>query len=244
MQQSHRPQILVLGPTECARALASRLSLIGAGRAVPAADLSDALRAQAVAPRPLAVGFVASDHGFENLAESLREIGKRSPTGGLPWIAFGSRPPAAERAKIRLAGVRFALFDPASDEELRFVVNDARHADEAALPRLERRVPADLPARILAKNGEKVAVVYNLSVTGAFVATPRPTLRGGSVRLLFSLPGGEASLCADVVWNNVPGNLRRLHAPIGMGLRFTEIPVDVQGELNAWVDERARAYQC
>lgn len=244
MSQADRPQILVLGPDEPARNLAARLSLIGAGRGVRAADLDAALAAQSAAPRPFAVGFLSSEHGLEDLPAALREIGEKHPIRPIPWIVFGPRPTAAERARIRQAGARFALFDPASDEELRFVVNEARYAHAPALPRLEQRVPADLPARVLAKNGTKVAVVHNLSITGAFVATPRPTLRGGAVQLSFSLPGGEASLPATVVWNNVPGNLRRFHAPIGMGVRFTEIPSDIRRELSAWVEERTRTYQC
>ncbi len=244
MQPNDRPQILVLGPDEAARNLAGRLSLIGAGRGVRVSDLDTALKAQSAAPQPFSVGFLSSEHGLEDLPKALRELGQARPSGPLPWVVFGPRPAPALRASLRAAGARFALFDPASDEELRFVVNEARFADAPALPRLEQRVPADLPARILAKNGEKVAIVYNLSVTGAYVATPRPTLRGGSVQLSFSLPGGEASLQADVVWNNVPGNLRRFHAPIGMGLRFTETPTDVRSELHGWVEERVRSYQC
>jgi hypothetical protein len=244
MPQIDRPHILVLGPDEPARNLAGRLSLIGAGRGVRVADLDTARAAQATTPKPFSVGFVSSEHGLHDLSKTLREIDEKNTAGPIPWIAFGPLPAAGERARIRQAGARFALFDPASDEELRFVVNEARHASTPALPRLEQRVPAGLPARLLAKNGEKVALVHNLSVTGAFVATPRPTLRGGAVRLSFSLPGGEASLPATVVWNNVPGNLRRFHAPVGMGLRFTEIPTDIRRELSAWVEERTRSYQC
>jgi hypothetical protein len=244
MQQNDRPQILVLGPDEAACTLAGRLSLIGAGRGIRAADVETALRARATASLPFAVGFVFSDHGLDDLPKALRALGETGGDVAMPWIVFGPPPAAAERTRLREAGAHFALFDPTSDEELRFVVNEARYASAPALPRLEHRVPADLPARIYAKNGEKVAVVYNLSVTGAYVATPRPTLRGGSVRLSFSLPGGEASLVANVVWNNVPGNLRRFHAPIGMGLRFTETPHDVMNELSNWVANRTRSYRC
>lgn len=244
MQHNDRPQILVLGPEEAARNLAGRLSLIGAGRGVRASDLETALHAKSAVALPFSVGFLSSEHGLDDLPKALGDLGQGRASGPLPWVVFGPRPAPAVRVELRDAGARFALFDPASDEELRFVVNEARYANAPALPRLEQRVPADLPARILAKNGEKVAVVYNLSITGAYVATPRPTLRGGSVRLSFSLPGGEASLHANVVWNNVPGNLRRYHTPIGMGLRFTETPADVQSELDGWVEERIRSYRC
>jgi len=243
MQPGEREQVLVLGPEERSRTLAGRLSLLGCCRGVRATDLDGALRAQAASPRAFPVGFLASDHGLADLPAALRVLGEHGAGGSIRWVAFGPRPSPDELAGLRRAGVGFALFEPASDEELRFVVNQALHRNGASVPRIEQRVPADLPARIVTKNGEKVALIYNLSATGAYVATPRPTLRGGSVQLLFSLPGGEVMLAAQVMWNNVPGNLRRFNAPIGMGLRFTSVPGDVQDELLRWVEQRAQAYR-
>jgi len=243
MQSGERQQVLVLGPEERSRALAGRLSLLGCCRGVRAIDLDGALRAQAASPRAFPVGFLASDHGLADLGDALRTLGEHGLGESMRWVAFGPRPGPGALGGLRRAGVEFALFEPASDEELRFVVNQALHRDSSVVPRIEQRVPADLPARIVTKNGEKVALIYNLSATGAYVATPRPTLRGGSVQLLFSLPGGEVELGAQVMWNNVPGNLRRFNAPIGMGLRFTGVPSDVQEELLRWVDQRAQTYR-
>lgn len=242
MQASERRQVLVLGPEERSRALAGRLSLLGCCRGVRASDPDGALRAMAASPRAFGVGFLATDHGIADLPGALRLLGEHGEGGRLRWVAFGPRPAPEDLAGLRRCGVGYALFDPASDEELRFVVNQVLH-EGSAIPRVDERVPADLPARIVTKNGEKVALIYNLSATGAYVATPRPTLRGGSVQLLFSLPGGEVELSAQVMWNNVPGNLRRFNAPIGMGLRFTAVPADVHDELLRWVDERAEAYR-
>jgi hypothetical protein len=243
MQAGEREQVLVLGPEERSRALAGRLSLLGCCRGVRASDLDGALRAQAASPRAFPVGFLATDHGLADLPDALRVLGEHGTGGTMRWVAFGPRPGAGELAALRRAGIGFAVFEPASDEELRFVLNQALHRQDASIPRVEQRVPADLPARIVTKNGEKVALIYNLSATGAYVATPRPTLRGGSVQLLFSLPGGEVMLGAQVMWNNVPGNLRRFNAPIGMGLRFTAVPGDVHQELLRWVEQRAQAYR-
>lgn len=232
----------MLGPEERARALAGRLSLLGCCRGVRVADLDAALRAQAANPRAFSVGFLASDHGLSDLAGALRVLGEHGEGGAMRWVAFGPRPTPEALAAMRRGGVGFALFDPATDEELRFVVNQALRSEDSSVPRLEQRVPADLPARIVTKNGEKVALIYNLSATGAYVATPRPTLRGGSLQLLFSLPGGEVQLGAQVMWNNVPGNLRRFNAPIGMGLRFTGMPDELQDELLRWVEQRSQTY--
>jgi hypothetical protein len=243
MQPAQVRQVLLIGPEERTRTLAGRLSLLGCSRGVRAEGLDEALRAQAASPRPFPAGFIASDHGVADLGGALRQLGAHGEGGHMRWVAFGPRPAGDGIAALRSAGVDLALFDPASDEELRFVVNQALHRGSHSAPRSEQRVPADLPARIVTRNGEKVALIYNLSATGAYVATPRPTLRGGTVKLLFSLPGGEVVLDAQVMWNNVPGNLRRYNAPVGMGLRFTAVPADVQAEILRWVDQRTRAYR-
>lgn len=243
LQPTERPHVLILAPEERGRVLAGRLSLLGCCRGVTVPHLDAALRVRVASPGGFRVGFLASDHGLSDPGDVLRRLDEREPHGAMRWIAFGPRPAPDALAPLREAGVEFALFDPANDEELRFVVNQALHRGTTSVPRAEQRVPADLPARIVTRNGEKVALIYNLSTTGAYVATPRPTLRGGAVKLLFSLPGGEVALDARVVWNNVPGNLRRFNAPIGMGLRFTQVTADLHAELVSWTAQRAQAYR-
>ena len=55
----------------------------------------------------------------------------------------------------------------------------------------------------------------------------------GTVELRAGLPGGDAVVDAEVVWNNVPGNLRRANAPIGMGVRFVDMDAEVYDALPA-----------
>jgi hypothetical protein len=63
-----------------------------------------------------------------------------------------------------------------------------------------------------------VAVVCNLSTLGAYLATPRPAMRGGTLRIEVPLDEGEVEAQGLVMWNNVPGNLRRTNVPVGMGV--------------------------
>jgi hypothetical protein len=44
------------------------------------------------------------------------------------------------------------------------------------------------------------------------------------------------------MWNNVPGNLRRPNAPVGMGVRFTEVPPEAKAALDRYIAERAKTY--
>ncbi len=236
-----RQQVLILGPPERARFLAGYLLLLEY-RAAGAKDSSAALRVLAQASPPIRVGLLATDHGFPDATATLREINELSPQP-LEWIAIGRRPDDTEIGVLRRAGVHFALFDPFTDEELRFVVNEAHHAGSPDVPRVDQRVPTHMRARVTTKTGERVAVVCNLSTVGSYLATPRPALRGGSVHVMFPLDDGEIEVTGLVMWNNVPGNLRRQNAPVGMGVRFTDVPPEAKAALERFIGERAKAYR-
>ena len=240
-ESAARQQVLILGPAERARFLAGYLLLLEY-RAAGAKDPTAALRVLAQASPPIRVGLLATDHGLPDPAAALREINALSPKP-LEWIAIGRRPDDAELRVLRGAGVHFALFDPFTDEELRFVVNEAHHAGSPDTPRIDQRVPTHMRARVTTKTGERVAVVCNLSTVGAYLATPRPALRGGTVQVMIPLDEGEIEVQGLVMWNNVPGNLRRPNAPVGMGVRFTEVPPEAKAALDRYLVDRAKAYR-
>ena len=236
-----RQQVLILGPAERVRFLAGHLLLLGY-RAAGAKDVAAALRMLSLASPPIRVGLLASDHGLADSAAALREIATLSPQP-LEWIAIGHRPGAAEVETLRAAGVHFALFDPFSDEELRFVVTEAHHSGSPERLRFEQRVPTLIRARVTTKTGERVAVVCNLSKLGAYLATPRPAMRGGTLQIRLPLEDGEVEIQGLVMWNNVPGNLRRPNVPVGMGVRFTGASGDATAALERFIVERAKAYR-
>jgi hypothetical protein len=49
-------------------------------------------------------------------------------------------------------------------------------------------------------------------------------MTGAKLELKLPLPGGPLCVRSDVVFSNVPGNLRRPNLPIGMGVRFRPLP--------------------
>lgn len=209
-------------------------------RAIRALDAASAVHALASLDVLPCIGLVS--RALPAATDALRAI--RLGTGAsLHWTLWGARPDPVEAAVLRAEGVRFLLPEPFADEDLRFVLTEALRETHPGTPRAEARVPTPLRARVLAKTGERVASVHNLSSTGAYLATPRPTLRGGTVEVHLALPAGELRLTADVLWNNVPGNLRRPGAPIGMGVRFVDVARDAALALDAYVEERVAAYR-
>lgn len=236
-----RQSVLILGPAERTRFLAGHLLLLGY-RAAGARELDAALRIVAQATPPTRVGLLATDHGLADVAAALRSITEFAPAP-LQWILIGRRPEASEIEVLRAAGVTFSLFDPFRDEDLRFVVSEAHHAGSPHALRTEQRVPTMLRARVTTRTGERVAVVCNLSTIGAYLATPRPAMRGGTLAMQLPLGGRAIDLSGHVIWNNVPGNLRRPNAPVGMGVAFTDVSAEAARALAQFVAERSNAYR-
>jgi hypothetical protein len=96
---------------------------------------------------------------------------------------------------------------------------------------------------VTTKTGERVAVVCNLSTLGAYLATPRPAMRGGTLQVQLPLLEGAIEIQGLVMWNNVPGNLRRPNVPVGMGVRFTDVSADATAALERYIAEREKAYR-
>jgi len=78
---------------------------------------------------------------------------------------------------------------------------------------------------------EKEALVYSVSPGGAFLATPRPSMRGARVSVQLPLPAGNLSLDGRVLYTNVPGNLQRPDLPVGMGVAFDAPSSEAEREL-------------
>ena len=80
---------------------------------------------------------------------------------------------------------------------------------------------------------------WNLSRQGAFLQLRRPSMCGARIELALPLEGGARSVQATVVHTNVPGNLRRTRAPIGMGVRFDAPTPVLQRRLDEAVARRS-----
>ena len=235
-----RQPVLVLGPERRMRQIGGHL-LVLEYRGLHATDVASAWRVLADARSPIRVGLIASDHGLSAPGPALREI-HAAAGRDLIWAVFGPRPTETDAKELRDVGTRFVLAEPFNEEELRFVLNEAHHVGSTSTPRNDARVPVSFRARVVTKTGERVALVCNLSQVGAYLATPRPALRGGTIDLFLPLDDGEVALRAQVMWNNVPGNLRRTQASIGMGVRFLDVPPEIAARLDRFRTERRRTY--
>ena len=80
--------------------------------------------------------------------------------------------------------------------------------------------------------------VYSLSTAGAFLETPRPSIRGAGLTLEILLPDGVLRVTGRVIYSNVPGNLQRPMLPLGMGVQFEELDEEATARLRRYVENR------
>jgi len=206
-------------------------------------DLEAAVRILSDGVVPVHAVLLPSVHELEDLSGALDRLRAAAPEGRIRIVTVGKRPGLAQVETLREAGIDFALFEPFSDPELRFVLNQALFDDSLGEVRREVRVPTPILARVITKTGPKVAAVYNLSVGGVYLETARPAQEGIRVEVELRLPGGQLSLPALVISTNVPGNLKRENLPVGMGVRFDALEPDQEELLRQYVASCADSYR-
>ena len=154
--------------------------------------------------------------------DEVRALSKLAPRAEL--LAVGPRPAEARLKTLRDIGIRIGLFDPIEEGVLQFCLGQATLVGRAAEGRRHGRVPTDLTAIVRAKSGQRTAAIHEMSVSGAFLATLRPLMKGATVPIELRLPGRAIEVEATVVWSNVIGNLRRDRHPTGMAVKFGPLP--------------------
>jgi len=161
----------------------------------------------------------------------------------LPFLAAGSRPPAADRARLARAGVALPIWEPINAHTLRFQLNRAMAgAVPARRQRQVRRAPSSLEVFVRAQRlrRRKSTRLYTFSAHGAFLATDAPSLRGSELMVELGIPGVPRRIPSRVVMTNVAGNLRRANLPRGMAVRFQGLSAEVQAGLELLVEKILR----
>lgn len=190
---------------------------------------------------PISAALIPTQPGVADLPAALSALRAAARGRELRFIAVGPSPTAPEREKLRGARVDYALYDGFTDTELRFVLNRCSFDDGKGERREDLRAPTPLVGKVKTPMGTKVALVYNLSGSGAYLETMRPSQQGVRVSVELPLPSGTLELPAVVVSTNVTGNLRRENLPRGMGVRFEHPNADTEAAVAHYVDERIAA---
>jgi hypothetical protein len=235
------PNILVFANShEEGDPMATRLS--GMGFRPLLAKTADAAQEIVCDPRyAIQAVFFSTESPFMELSAALSDLQARSGNDELTFVVRGPRPDKQGIARLREAGIDLVAWEPCPDAVLRFQLNralgDRSHANERAAD----RVPVARKARIISGRLARPAEIYTLSASGAFIETPRPGVRGSRVLLELVLPRRDVVVEGRVVHTNVPGNLHKGAMPLGMGVRFVDLPLDAEHEIVSCIHEAAKA---
>jgi len=237
-----QPAILILGD-ECSllKSLAERIRNLGF-RSLRAKTPDHAVDFACERGYRFAVGLLGPGTGSLDLDASLDALRVRTRSPNLSFMAVGDRPDDGEIDRLRQAGVRTALWHPVGDHALLFKLNAALGDTDQALLREDERAPTDWISRYYVAGRPKQGKIYSLSGGGAFVATPRPSLRGAQLAIELPLPEGPLDVLGKVVYTNVPGNLHRDLLPDGMGIRFVDAPSEHCTAIRRVVSETLALY--
>ena len=235
-----RPEILLISDGEL-DGFGGRL-LLNAFRGRPVRTLEEATEL-ASSHESLHAALLPTSFDFAGRAVDIERLRKSARSPRLRFVAAGDAPDDDARQRMGRAGVDFLLAEPITDSELRFVLNAAVWQSGKGDARRSPRVPTDLVARVHAGTGAKVASIYNLSVGGAFLETPRPSQEQAQVEVEIPLPSGMKRLRARVVLTNVAGNLKRENLPRGMGVQWVDAGLDERAALEAFVEEQMARFR-
>ena len=207
-------------------------------RAVPAKTPEQAHMLLRISRGAIGAAVLAPDLPVVDLRRTLRFLCDVS-AGELWFLAAGSKPDHAERARLRAAGVTFPLFEPLHAHTLRFQINRALAGSSVVRgERRSLRAPTTWEVPVFASGRSKAASVYTVSSAGAFLGTPAPSPRGARIDLELPVAGLRGRLAARVGMTNVPGNLQHKNLPVGMGVRFENPPLDAEALLHVFAQER------
>jgi hypothetical protein len=239
MQASHFI-LMIESNADQGEKLATQLVRLGV-EPIRVADLAEAIAS--VKSKQYAFGAVIlpSDLPGKLVHKAMKSMRRREPV--LPAMAYGKVPDTAQAKRLRRAGVLLALWDGYDEGMLRFQLNRLVAGDGQSSMRKSRRAPTHTPVRVLVGGREKDGVLYSLSEGGCFIESPRASMDGARLTLLFDLAGQPLELDGVVAFANVPGNLQRPNLPLGMGVRWKDMDRGAQDQISQFVRDRMSALE-
>ncbi len=106
-------------------------------------------------------------------------------------------------------------------------------ADSAETKRQAARVPVSFDITFRSEDYSAKGVTQNISMGGAFVATPYPMPLGQTIELELHLPDGAVSAVGVPRWARM--STERSLRPSGMGVQFTDVISEHQDILNEFI---------
>jgi DNA-binding response OmpR family regulator len=202
-----------------------------------AADLDEA--ALLAAQERERLGAVLIPPNFEPLLIDalLSRVCSKLTTGPRALVVAGLDRESELVAHLRNRGAEWALCEPYEERELRFVMTAAMSTKHSGERRKHVRIPMDAETVVFMGRHRKSVRVHDISISGAYFATPHPFPVETRISIEIPLPDG-AALASGVVTNSKsadrPG---RPDVPEGMGVSFTTLSQSSTERLYEYIED-------
>ncbi|MGH0033298.1 MAG: PilZ domain-containing protein [Myxococcota bacterium] len=185
--------------------------------------------------------LLPSQAGELHVDQAIEVVGPHTGVGADRVALLGPRIDEKVAERLRERGVRWRLWEPYEDRDLRFVGWSLVWATSDQDLRLDHRVPTALPAHAIRRGDRRDVLVGDLSASGAFLETRSPFPAGSQLGLEIELPNRAIEVTATVRWVS---SVRRDGAPggaQGFGVEFLDPPAVLRAALEEHLEsETAR----
>ena len=205
-----------------------------------AADFNEALLLAAQESQRLGAVLMPSSLEVDLVEEVISRICSKLALGPRALVLAGPERGREFAERLRERGVRWVVCEPYTDRELRFVLTAAMSAGHTGERRKYPRIPTNIEASVFTGVHRKQVVVHDLSVMGAYLATPHPFLEDSRISLEIPLPKGLIRGNAFVANAQTADEPGRPDVPPGMGVSFNNLSPEsyerLQEFVEGWVD--------
>jgi hypothetical protein len=187
--------------------------------------------------------LIPTSFDLEEVARLLARVCSQLAAGVRSLVLVGLEPNPALVEDLRAKGVRWCLWEPYDERELRFVLTAAMSSNHGDDPRKDLRVPTAISTAVFMGRHRKDVTVHDLSISGAYLAAPDPFLKGSVIRVDIPLAGGSVQGKARVVNAKTAGKPGRPDVPDGMGIVFTALAPESEPTLQSFLRDSIRRFQ-
>ena len=185
--------------------------------------------------------LLPSTVGDQRVADLVEAIGPHAGIGPESIALLGSRVDEDRIERLKALGLRWRLWSPYEDRDLRFLCWSLIWYGSDLSLRLDKRLPTDLQCVATRRGDSRDAVVGDLSSSGAYLEMPQPFPAGSMLKLELALPSGPIELLGMVRWVSATQGGPVFARARGCGVEFTGHSREVLALLETQVaTERAR----
>jgi hypothetical protein len=159
-----------------------------------------------------------------------------------PLVVCGVRPAAGRVAELRDGGVSWALWTPADEQVIRFVIGTAMEMPSPFEPR-GPSAPVSLDASIVRGDRADLGKISTLAPSGAFVEMPKRAEVGDELCLGFVLSGEEFELPCRVTRAYSEQTCWSLGHASGASVTFDDVSADQETVIAAALKERLERFR-